>query len=223
MNRWFLPSIISILAAWVCSYSNTDSRLFIKHAIAIALRLGLFWIATRLPILKRIFEHPGGWSQVPSSFWWFHRCYRQNSKNPLIPVVGDFRLQPSQFVSVFVGIKHESSIKSKNRLTQGTLSSILQFATIAIPQPWSRSSRSGTLFFFQYTILVVSWWHTFWKHLALSLPSLEQYWHFAQGSSCYIRIKTTSHLVLYPAQAGQNETYNLRQSLIGDWRKRPDR
>ncbi|MCA9372863.1 rod shape-determining protein RodA [Candidatus Woesebacteria bacterium] len=219
MNRWFLPSIISILAGMSLLFIQTlTPDLFIKHAIAIALGLGLFWIATRLP-LKRIFEHP--WWLIAGTIVFLMIPLLLPTKirgtSRWIPVVGDFRLQPSQFAFVFVGIAMSRLLSQKNRLTQGTLqSSILQFATIAIPTALIAIEPDlGTaLFFFASMAILLFLGGIPWKHLALFTVIGAVLSIFAWQFLLHPYQKQRVISFLYPAQAGQNETYNLRQSLI---------
>ena len=177
--------------AWVCSLfkhwlqtylSNMQSRL--------QFGLGLFWIATRLP-LKRIFEHPGGWSQAPSSFWWFHCCYRQNSWNLPLDSSGG-RFSPPT-VTICIRVRrycYESSTKSKKSPNSRNTSK-LNASVCHHRHPHSLDrDRAGSWYsalfspVWPFCCFLVAYLGNIWR----SLPSLSSTEHFA-WQFCYIRIK----------------------------------
>lgn len=220
MNRWFLLTIILILSGISLIFINSlVPELTAKHFLSICLGLLAFFIVTRIPV-QQIFERPWQIYVIACLLLVVPLVLPTKIRGTArwIPVVGSFRLQPSQLAFVLVGISLSSLTyrfyqKGKQK---SIVTTTKQLAVVALPTILIAIEPDlGTAVFFLFCMsLLIFFAGMPTKHVAALLGTgvFLSYFAWLFLLQPYQRQRITTFL--QPQEASQNETYNVRQSLI---------
>lgn len=220
MNRWFLPTIILILSAISLIFINSlVSELTMKHLLSICLGLVVFIVVTRIPA-EWIFERPWQIYLIACLLLVVPLVLPTKIRGTArwIPIAGSFRLQPSQLAFVLVGISlsrltHQFYQRDKQK---SIVTTTKQLALIALPTLLIAIEPDlGTAVFFLFCMgLLIFFAGIPTRHVVtlLGLGVFFSYFAWLFLLQPYQRQRITTFL--QPQEASQNETYNVRQSLI---------
>lgn len=221
MNRWFLPSITSVLTGLSLVFINSlVPELFTKQLVAVALGVMLFLLFAYLPQTQRVFDHPWRIYIITCVLLVVPLLLPTRIRGTArwIPIAGSsFRLQPSQFAFVLGGLALSVLFARWQRSKQKTLKqTLINFGLIAIPTILVAVEPDlGTAVFLAFCLgglLFIAGlpWKQLLGSLAVTIVVGYGAWLFLLKP--YQKQRITSFL--QPDQAEAGETYNVRQSLI---------
>lgn len=219
MNRWFIPSILLVISSISVVFINSlVPELTSKHLLAIILGFVVFVTTTRLPI-QQVFRRP--WHL------YLFTCIllliplflpvQIRGTSRWIPIIGSFRLQPSQIAFALIGISISSlTVKFSKDTVQNIKSTAKQLGLIIMPTLLiAVAPNLGTAVFFFFCMSMIIFFSGIpWKHIALLLAGVICFGYIAWLFLLQPYQKQRITTFLQPSEASQNETYNVRQSLI---------